>query len=404
MADQVLIGVDIGTTGSKGVLVDTGGRVLAYHFCEHAVATPRPGWSQQDADAVWWGDLCRITRALLAQSGVDPRTVAAVGVSATGPNLLPVDESGNALYPALLYSDNRAAAEIDELTARLGPERILELAGRPLPPDSVGAKIFWLRNHEPLVYERMRTAHTSSSYLVFRLTGRSGIDAASAEGNNPFFDAQTETWREDVCLEVGLRPDLFPPIRPTTDVVGGVTAAAAAETGLAPGTPAIVGTCDGLAETLSTGAVLPGEASLLYGTTMGLSLIVPPPAGGPSPLVYPLLVPGLWCAGMSMTASGALTRWFRDQFGQPELDAQAELGLSAYQLLAMQAEGIPPGSEGLVALPYFAGERSPIWDPLARGLILGLTLSHTRAHLYRALLEGTAYGLRHGLEELQIRA
>ena len=406
MADRYLIGVDVGTTGSKGVLVDARGKVLAYQHREHPVSTPRPGWCEQDADAVWWADLRAILRGLLAQSGVDPQAVAGVGLSALSPDLLPLDEEGRPLRAGILYADIRAAAEIQSITAQLGAERIVRLCGRPLPPDSVGAKLIWLRDHEPQTFARTHVVHTASSYLGFRLTGQHVIDHGSAAGSSPFFDAANLSWYEDVCRELGVSPAIFPTVKLTTDVAGEVTPAAAAETGLAVGTPVIAGTADALAETISTGAVEPGEAGLLYGTTICLFIRVPGPPPGTPPVrigstrpPFQLCLPGQWSLGLGMTASGALLRWFRDQFGQAEMDAEEKLGLSAYQLLAQQAETIPPGSEGLVALPYFAGERSPIWDSLARGAILGLTLSHTRRHIYRALLEATAYGLRQGLEE-----
>jgi xylulokinase len=398
MAEQYLIGVDVGTNGSKGVLVDLVGQVKAYNFREHAVHTPKPGWCEQDGDAIWWEDLRQILLALVTQSGVDPRAVAAVGVSATCPDLLPVDEAGHPVFAGVLYSDNRASAEIQWITQKLGAERIQQVVGRPIPPDSVGAKVIWLRDNEPKVFERTRMVHNASSYLTFKLTGEAVIDQVCAGGNNPFFSPVKRRYDAEVCAELGVSPDLFPPVKWASEIAGGVTAQAAKETGLAEGTPVIVGTCDATAEVLSTGAVAPGDASLLYGSTMIMGVTLQPRKLGDPVMAWPGPIPAFNRAGFGMSASAALTRWFRDRFGQMEREAEAKLGIDAYRLLSDEAGEIPAGSEGLIVLPYFAGERSPIFDARARGMILGLTLSHTRRHIYRALLEGVAYGLRHGLE------
>jgi xylulokinase len=401
MTGKLLVGVDIGTTASKGVLVDVDGNVLAYQIREHAVSTPRPGWCEMDADEVWWADLKFILRGLVAQSGMDPKSIACVCVSALSPNLLPLDENDVPLCKGVIYSDMRAVAEIKEITDRLGEDRILQLMGRRIPPDSVGAKVLWLRKNEPKIFEQTKIIHSASSYLVFKLTGVHVMDTLSANGVSPFYNPATLSWDEEICRELGISPDLFPPIKWTTEIAGSVTAEASRDTHLAEGTPVIVGFVDAPAESLSTGAVAPWEASLLYGTTMIMGIVVEPPKPGEKPLGNQMGVKGFYRTSVVMSSSGGLMRWFRDNFGQYEQEAEAKLGLSAYQLLAMGGESAPPGAEGLLVLPYFAGERSPIWDAQARGSVLGLTLSHSRMHIYRALVEATAFGLRHGLEVVQ---
>ncbi len=401
MTKQYLLGVDIGTTGSKGVITNLRGKVLAYRFVEHGVATPKPGWCEQDADAVWWGDLALITRDLVASSGVDPSTIAAVGISAHCPDMLPLDAEGRPLRAGMLYSDNRASQEIRDITTLLGAERIAAVSGRPLTPDSVGAKIVWLREHEPRLFERTRWIHSACGYLVFRLTGEHVLDYATASPRfSPMYNVHTMAWDSAICAEVGIDPQLLPRLQWGTEIAGELTAQAARETGLAEGTPVITGACDALAEAVGSSAVGDGEASLLYGTTMVMFAMCKATTAGNKALLGPAAMPGVSRVVIGMSASGALTRWFRDNLGQVEREAEAKLGIDAYQLLSEGATGVPAGSEGLVVLPYFAGERSPIYDAQARGLILGLTLSHTRCHIYRALLEGTAYGLRHGLEGL----
>ncbi len=401
MTDRYLIGVDIGTTGSKGVLTDLKGRVMAYRFLEHDVDTPRPGWCEQDADEVWWGDLTRITRALLQASGVPAETVAAIGVSALTPDVLLIDSDGRPLHKGILYSDNRAVAEFRELNETLGAEKIWSVAGRNLAPDSVGCKVLWLQRNEPRLWERARGLHSATSYLVFRLTGASVIDYAIANGFTPLFNAHQRQWDADMCAALGVSLDRLPELRWATQPAGMVHGQAAAETGLAEGTVVITGTGDTFAEMVSVGAAQEGDAGLIYGTTMSMMAMVNEFRASRQIHFGFAALPNTYRVGFAMTASAALTRWYRDQFGQPEKEAEASLGISAYQLLSQEASDIPPGSQGLLVLPYFAGERSPIYDPAARGLILGLTLSHTRRHVYRALLEGVALGLRHSLEILR---
>lgn len=398
MTRNFLLGIDIGTSASKGVLTDLQGRVIAQRSIEHAVNSPRPGWFEQDADSVWWGDLVRICRALLAESSIAPVAIAALRVSSLSPDMLPVDGNGVPLRPGMLYSDGRAQEEIEEIGRQFNAEDLYRITAKTLSSSSVGPKILWLRKHEPQTYARTRTVHTATSFLVFKLTGNAVIDHVEAAGFNPLFDAHAMQWNPDVCDALQISQALLPEIRWTTDLAGAVTATAAAATGLAEGTPVVTGTCDAFAEAVSVGAVDIGEATLSYGSTMVFTLVLdhlqiePGMSAGPGPL------PHTYKIGSSMSCASSLTRWFRDNFGAPERQAEEVTGISAYQLLSAEAATVPPGAEGLVVLPYWAGERSPIYDSRARGLVLGLTLSHTRRHFYRALIESVGYGLRHNLE------
>ncbi len=402
MSTSYLIGIDVGTSGSKGVLTDVRGKVLAHKAVEHGIDAPRPGWYEQDAEQIWWGDLVKIARSLVADANVDVRHIAAVGVSATCPDMLPVDKDGRALRKGILYSDSRAQKQIERIVALLSVKHPSKLSATGLSTHFSGPKVLWFRENEPTLFERTFKIHTASSYLAFKLTGRHVVAYSEAGGYSPLFDSQKREWDRDVCQELGLSMDLFPETAWTTDIAGGVTREAAAATGLAEGTPVIVGLCDASAEVISVGAVAPGEASLLYGTTMGIGVAYSDEEKTRLRLSGGLgVLPGFYRMGGVMTASGALTTWFRNNFGQPEREVEAKTGINAYQLLSQAAEEIPPGSEGLIAMPYFAGERAPIHDALARGLIIGLTLSHTRRHVYRALLESIAYGLRQIVDEIE---
>ena len=396
-----LLGIDIGTQGSKGLIVACDGAVLASTSVEHGLSVPRPGWAEQDADGIWWGDFVKLTRGLLSRAQIDPRDIAAVGTCALSPDMLPLDADGRPLRSGILYRiDTRAGAEIAAMNQQLG------LVGQSaLTAQDVGPKIAWFRAHEPDRWRQTRKILSANGYLVARLTGRHTIDYITAGGFRPFFDAVHRTWNASVCARYDLPPACLPEVLEATDIAGTVTAAASAETGLAEGTPVIAGTEDFPAEAVSTGVADEGSVIVSYGTTMVVLTFAGRPLDCPGLFSGPAMLGGLdvlydrlsYLVG-GMATSAAVTRWFRDNFGQSERRAEQELGIDAYQILGLEAEAVPPGSNGLVVLPYFSGERSPINDHQAQGLVFGLTLAHTRGHVYRALLEGVSYGLAHHLE------
>ncbi|WIX75211.1 FGGY family carbohydrate kinase [Amycolatopsis carbonis] len=386
MIPGLLLGIDIGTSSSKGVLVGADGTILARAGRAHTTSRPRPGWFEHDAETVWWADFTALVRELTAAAG--DRPLAGLAVSGIGPVLLPADADGRPLRPAILYGvDTRAGAEIAELTAELGEKSIVERGGSALSSQAVGPKWRWLFRHEPEVAERAELFLMASSYLVLRLTGEYVLDHHSASQCDPMYDLRAGAWAEDWARLVapGVR---LPRLAWPTEVAGTVSASAAAATGLPAGLPVTCGTVDAWAEAASAGVRAPGDTMLMYGTTMFLVQT----AAEPRP------VPGLWATrgvfagtyslAAGMATSGAITDWLRDLVGGEFADLVAEAG------------EVPAGSRGLLMLPYFAGERTPVPDAGARGVLAGLTLSHTKADLYRAALEGTAYGVRHNLETM----
>ena len=400
MTEPYLLGVDIGTYESKGVITDQAGTVIAQAATPHGLDIPRPGWAEHDADAVWWSDFRLLVNRLLGQSGLPATSIAAVGCSGIGPDLLPLDDAGRPLRPAILYGiDTRATAEIAELEGRIGLDRILEVGGNGLSSQSVGPKILWLARHEPEVFRRTRHILTATGYLVYRLTGRAWIDHYTAATFAPLYNIRRLAWEPALCEGI-VDPALLPVLAWSGQLAGAITPEAAALTGLAPGTPVVVGTTDASAEALSVGVTQPGELMLMYGTTMFLIHVVNQLIVDPRVWAGVYLSPDRWALAAGMATSGALTRWFRDQFADLERQAEADGGPNAYAVLSDAASVVPPGSQGLVVLPYFSGERTPLNDPLARGVVAGLTLAHTKAHVYRALLEGVAYGLAHNLEAI----
>lgn len=399
MAGELLLGVDIGSYSSKGVLCTPTGEVLASETVEHEMSMPRPGWAEHDADAIWWNEFVAITRSLLSgrYSGDD---VGGVAVSAIGGCMLPVDERGRPLRPGVLYGiDTRAVEEIAWLNERFGEGPMFELGGMALTSQAIGPKILWLKRNEPEIYARTAKIMTASSYLVYRLTGEVVIDRHTGSYYNPLVDVRKLEW-DGRFAEPIIELDRLPKFMWSDEIAGEITASAAAETGLRPGTPVTAGTVDAAAEAISVGVIEPGDMMIMYGTTMFFILVTDRPVPDPRMWTTGYVFEGLYDVTGGMSTSGALTRWFRDQLGAPEMATEAAGGPNAYQQLAELAATIPPGSGGVVCLPYFSGERTPINDPLARGMFVGMTLSHTRAHLYRSVLEGTAFGVRHNLEAM----
>jgi xylulokinase len=384
---SLLLGVDIGTSSSKGVLTTPDGTVVATAVREHSVSRPHPGWAEHDAREVWWEGFAAVTGELLPHAGDEP--VAAIGVSGIGPCALPATAEGEPLRPAILYGiDTRAVTEIEELTARYGAETIVERGGSPLTTQAVGPKLAWLRRHEPRVWERTRRLFMASSYLVHELTGEYVLDHHSASQTSPLYDSREHAWIDDWAREIAPGLEL-PPLAWPGEVVGTVTAPAATRTGLAAGTPVIAGTIDAWAEAVSVGVTRPGDVMVMYGTTMFLIEVLAERRTWPGLWGTVGVTPGTYDLAAGMATSGAVTDWLRRLTG------------AAYEELIDEARAAGPGAGGLVMLPYFAGERTPLFDPDARGLVLGLTLDHERGHLYRAALEGTAFGVRHNLEAMR---
>ena len=397
MTGPLLLGVDIGTSSSKGVLCTPDGEVLVTTIVEHETSFPRPGWAEHDADAIWWGEFVQITRSILAE-GYTGDDIGGVAVSAIGPCMLPLDAAGNPLRNGILYGiDSRAGEEIAWLEDRHGVEAMFALNGMALTSQAVGPKIRWFRQHEPDAFARTAMVHSASDYMVFRLTGEHVIDRHSASYFIPLFDVRTLDW-DDRFAEGVIGLDRLPRLLDANEIAGTVTTAAAAETGLRAGTPVTAGTIDAAAEAISVGVASPGDMMVMYGSTLFLIDLVAEPHPDRRMWTAAYALPDVHAVTGSITASGLLTTWFRDTLGGEEVRREREGGPNAYAALAALAEVAPPGADGLICLPYFAGERTPLNDPDARGVFAGLTLRHTRAHLYRAVLEAIGFGLRMNLD------
>lgn len=390
----LFLGVDVGTFETKGVLVDAGGNVVAEARRPHTLSTPLPGHAEHDAETVWWQGLAEVARALMASPAAVDGTLRAVGVSAIGPCVLPVDADLTPLRPAILYGvDTRASAQIESLTARLGDDTIFARSGNHLTSQSTGPKILWIKENEPQVYDQAAYFLTSQSFLVARLTGEVVIDHGTAGYFHPLYDLATTSWNLDGCEDF-ISVDRLPRLAWATDVAGTVTAAASAATGIPSGTPVIVGTTDAPAEAISSSVVNAGDMMLMYGSSTYMIQVLDAPT--PSEVLWsaPYVFEDSFVLAAGTSTAGTLTHWLGDLLA---LSTPGEAPAKMFAELVALAEESVPGANGLLFLPYFSGERTPLHDPNARGVIAGLTLKHTRADIARAAMEGIGHSIADAL-------
>lgn len=393
-----LLGLDIGTTAAKAVLIEPAGRVLSVATTEYPLLMPRPGWTEQDPGA-WWEASVASIRRVLAAPGVTGRAVAAVGLTGQMHGLVALDGAGRVLRPAILWNDQRTAEECAWITERVGAPRVLELTGNPVLTGFTAPKIIWVRRHEPERYERIAHILLPKDYVRYHLTGEFAIDVADASGT-ALFDVRRRTWSGEMIGALGIPASWLPRVVESPVLTGIVTPDAADATGLAAGTPVVGGAGDQAAQAVGTGIVRRGIVAATIGTSgvvfAHLDAVEVDPLGRLHTFCH--AVPGKWhVMGVMLSAGGSL-RWLRDSVGN---EAWYRPGVDPYDLMAAEATEVPPGSEGLVFLPYLSGERTPHADPYARGAFVGLTLRHHRGHLIRAVMEGVALGMRDSLEILR---
>jgi xylulokinase len=386
--EDLLLGIDIGTTGAKAALFSTDGTLAAVGAQEYRTRHPRSGWAEQDPED-WWQACCAAIRSALGSLPAGGSAVRAAAVSSQAPTMLALDSRGIPVRPALIWMDRRAEAEARMLRKRLGEEIIRRVTGNRSDPFYVAAKLLWFRTHEPELFRRTRLFVQANGYVNYRLTGVQALDNVHA-ALLQLRDMRAGSWSPALCQLVGVGPDLFPPIRPGYELLGEVTPEAANETGLAAGTPVVVGTVDGAAAAVEAGAVETGVAAEMTGTSTVLLMPFDRPATEPAFIAMPHALPGLHLLLAALATSGAGLRWYRQQMGGESPPEYADL--------TEQAAQANPGSGGVLFLPYLMGERSPIWNTNARGVFFGLSLATSRAEMVRSILEGVAFALRHNLD------
>ncbi len=391
-----LIGIDLGTSGTKTVLFHTDGAIAASKTVEYPMSQPQNGWAEQNPED-WVAAAFETLRSVT--SGVDPSEILGIGISGQMHGLVMLDADGEVIRPSIIWCDQRTGAECEEITARVGRQRLIDITANPALTGFTASKILWVRNHEPENYARCRHILLPKDYLRYRLTGAFATEVSDASGMQ-LLDIGRRCWSEEVCRALDIDMQLLAKVYESPEITGEVTAEAAARTGLRAGTPVAGGAGDNAAAAVGTGVVRQGRAFTTIGTSGVVFAHTDAMAIDPAGRVHTFCcaVPGCWHVMGVTQAAGLSLKWFRDNFCGPEKETAALMGVDPYYLMDQAAEKAPIGANRLLYLPYLMGERTPHLDPDCRGAFFGLSAMHTRVDLLRAVLEGVAYSLRDCME------
>ncbi len=391
-----MLGIDIGTSGTKCVLLDDAGRVTAVGYSAYDFDTPRPGWAEQEPD-VWWEAAKTTIRQVLQTSGLDPHAIGGVGFSGQMHGPVFLDIQGRSIRPAIIWADQRSTQECREIYALVGKTGLHRTVCNPVDSGFMAATLLWLKRHEPDNYHRIDRLLLPKDYVKLRLTGELVTDPSDAGGTS-LYDVRRLTWSDEMLTSLNIAPAIFPRVRPSTDIIGAVSPQAARETGLTAGTPVLNGGNDQTMGALAAGMIAEGPVLVMLGTGGTVFTMVNSPLVDPELRMhtYPHCLADRWHLLGAILSGGFSLKWFRNILG-------ASL---SYEQMTAEAAATPPGAEGALFLPYLAGERTPHMDSFATGVLFGLTVRHTRGHLIRAIMEGVACAIRDCLElfaELGVR-
>ncbi len=393
-----LLGLDVGTTGTKALLIDESGAIVARAVSEYELATPHPNWAEQEPTD-WWQATCETIQSVLAEANISGDEVAGLGLSGQMHGSVFLDENDEVIRPAILWCDQRTADQCEWITERVGAENVVTETCNPVLTGFTAPKIIWLRQNEPANYERVRKVLLPKDYIRFRLTGEYATEVSDASGTS-LFNVPERRWSNLILERIDLPRELLPDVYESPEVSGQITQTAAQATGLAAGTPVVGGGGDQAAGAVGNGIVTTG----VFSSTVGTSGVVF--AHLDEPLMDEQLrthtfchaVPDKWhVMGVVLSAGGSF-RWLRDNLCRHEIAQSKESGRDPYEYMTEAAADVPPGAEGLIFLPYLTGERTPYANPNAKGVFFGLTLRHTRAHMIRAAMEGVAFAMRDSFE------
>ncbi len=387
MTARYALGIDVGTTALKALALEREQGIVAQVELPHELRSPHPGWAEEDPQR-WWTTCCEACRRLLQV--VPARAIEAIGVSGMVPALLLLDASGTPLRPSIQQNDVRAIQEVEELRAAVDPQEFLRITGGVPNQQSIDTKWRWLQRHEPQVVEQ--TAHMCGSYdfIIYRLTGHYSLEENWAVESG-LYDVTRRRWHGPYLEHAGIDPALLPPVHAPVEIVAGVSEEAAQLTGLRAGTPVVAGSADHVAAALAAGLTQSGDILLKFGGAGDILYCDARPDPDPHFYFDYHDIPGLTLINGCMASSGSLVKWFAKELA----------GGASPQELDSEAQVVEPGAGGIIVLPYFLGEKTPIFDPAARGVFAGVMLHHTRAHLYRAVLEAVCYGFAHHLTLLK---
>lgn len=397
-----LLGIDIGTTGARALLVDQAGRVRGAASQEYPLYTPQPQWAEQDPQD-WWQGTVGAVRRVLAESGVSPGDIKGIGLSGQMHGVVLLDEGDQVIRRSIIWCDQRSQPQCDWITDRIGAGRLIQRTANPALTGFSAPKLLWVRDNEPATFARARRFLLPKDYIRLLLTGEHASEVSDASGTS-LFDVSARQWAWDVIDDLGLDRSIVPPVYESPVVSGRVCRAAAEATGLPVGTPVVGGGGDQAAGAVGNGIVEPGIISSTIGTSGVVFAFTEQPKLDPAGRLQTFChaVPGKWHVMGVTQGAGLSLRWLRDNFGAAEMATARWSGMDAYELLAREAEQAPVGCEGLIWLPYLMGERAPILDPDARGVLFGVTARTDRAAVVRATMEGVVYSLRDSVDIMRV--
>lgn len=389
-----LLGIDLGTSGTKTVLFTEGGKPVASYTGEYPLSQPKNGWAEQDPHH-WWQACVDGISAVLAKSGIPSTDILGIGLSGQMHGLVMLDNEGHVLRPSIIWCDQRTQAQCDEMVRRLTLEKIITITANPPMTGFTAAKILWVQENEPELYAKCAHILLPKDYIRYKLTGEFATEASDAAGMQ-LMDIPKRDWSPEMLSALHIDRSLLAPIYESPDLTGTVHNKAAAETGLAPGTKVAGGAGDNAAAAVGTGVVRQGSAFTTLGTSGVVYAVSDTVSIDPKGRVHTLCasVPGKWTVMSCTQGAGLSLRWLRDTCCAPEVAAALEAGVDPYQIMTKEAMESPIGADGLLYLPYLMGERSPHPDPDCRGVFFGLSARHTRKDMIRAVMEGVAYSQR----------
>jgi len=395
MAFRHILTVDVGTSSTKTALWAEDGHLLAHAACAYPLSRPEPLWAEIDAN-IWWQAVCSTIQEVLSKSGVSPETIAGIGVDAVGWTMIPVDRAGNPLRPAMIWLDRRAERETAFLKSLSDADRLVNLNANPLDAAYITPKLLWLKNNQPEIFNSSFKYMEATGFIISRFTGEFVCDFTQAYGYH-FFDIRKECWDQGAADSIGISLEKMPRLCQSVEVVGQVTSKAAAQTGLKKGIPVIAGCLDAVAGALGSGVVQLGQTNEQGGQAGGVGISLDHIVVEPRLIFSHHVIPGQYLLQAGTVGGGSLG-WFRDQLGHLETSAGTLIGQNPFELFSRQVQKSKPGAGGLIFLPYMAGERTPLWSSLPRGVFFGLTYSTTRADMLRSIMEGCAFAVYDNLQ------
>jgi len=395
---KYLIGIDLGTSGTKTVLFDESGAAISSATVEYPLMQPQNGWAEQDPHH-WWNACVDTLKAVIKKSGINAADIAGIGISGQMHGLVLLDADGEVLRNSIIWCDGRTIAECDEITESIGQKRLIEITANPALTGFTAGKILWVRKNEPEIYKKARHILLPKDYIRYKLCGVFATEVSDASGMN-LLDVPKRNWSEEVLKKLDIDQEFLPKMYESCEVTGYVTADAAALTGLAKGTPVVGGAGDNAAASIGTGIVESGKAFVTIGTSGVIFAHSDDVRIDPEGRLHTFCaaVPGAWSVMSCTLCAGGSLQWFRNNFCEAEVVAAKAAGVDVYDLLSEQAMQVPVGANRLLFLPYLMGERSPILNAQARGVLFGLSGMHKKADLVRAIMEGVVYSQRDCLD------